>query len=329
VRDPLIVHWPAGIVQKGGIRPQFHHLIDVVPTVLEIVNVQAPSVYRGVPQLPIAGVSMTYAFANSTAGSPHVTQYFEMYGHRGIYHDGWKAVVFHPKGMPFENDEWELYHVDEDWSEVNNLAAASPERLQALKALFDSEAAKYNVLPLDDRTFELRDGPKHGAPPPRTSWTFHSSQIYINTNAAPNLKNRSHSLTARIERASTAQQGVLAAHGDVTGGYTFYIRDNRLVYEYNRLGTVSRVQSTREVPSGPVALRFAFTKTGEYEGMGRIYIGETLAGEVHLTNTLPTVISYEGLSIGRDALSPVSSNYASLGEFPFTGTLRDLTIEVR
>ena len=329
VRDPLIMHWTQGIRSKGGIRAQFHHLVDIVPTVLEIIGVQAPTVYRGVPQLPIAGVSMAYAFDGVSAPSRHVTQYFEMYGHRGVYHDGWKAVTFHLKGTPFDRDTWELYHVADDWSEAHDLAARDPERLGELKALFEREAARFGALPLDDRTFELRDGLKFGAPPARNSWTFYSPRIYVNTNAAPNLKNRSHALNAAIHRDAASQHGVLIAHGDVTGGYTLYIRNNRLVYEYNRLGSMTTVSSNVDVPAGDVTARMVFTKTGELEGLVTLYIGDAKVGEAPLRNTMPNVISYEGLSIGRDALSPVSPAYAALGEFPFTGTLRSVTIEVR
>lgn len=326
VRDPLIVRWPNGIAAAGGIRNQFHHLIDVVPTILEVTGLQAPTTYRGVNQLPVAGVSFAYTFANPSAPSRHVTQYFEMYGHRGIYSDGWKAVAFHRKGSPFESDEWELYHVAEDWSESRNLAAAQPDKLKSMLALWQAEAEKYGVLPLDDRTAELRDGPKRNAPPPRPSWTFYSSTIYINTNAAPNVKNRSHTISATIHRDQSSEQGVLLAHGDRTGGYTFYVLDNHLVYEYNRLGSMTTIRSATELPVGDVTVRFVFTKTAELQGAAVLYVGDTKVGEGLLRDTLSTVVSYEGLSVGRDALAPVSPAYAAQGEFAFSGVIREVVV---
>ena len=269
---------------------------------------------------------MEYSFAAPTAPSRRTKQYFEMYGHRGVYNLGWKAVTFHVKGTPFDADTWELYHVAEDWSEVHDVAGRYPAKLAELKTLWQSEARTFGVLPLDDRTFEMRDAPKVGASADRDTWTFYSSTIYINTNAAPNIRNRSHTITANVRRESSSQQGELIAHRDVNGGYTLYVRDNRLVYEYNRLGTMTKVESDVEVPIGESTLRFVFTKTGDLRGVAALYIGDRKVGETALTDTLPNVISYEGLSVGRDALSPVSPAYAGLGEFRFTGTLKRLVL---
>lgn len=328
VRDPLIVRWPAGIPDRGGIRAQFSHLIDVVPTVLDVIGVKAPTSVNGVRQLPLAGVSMRSSFAGATAPPRHVTQYFEMYGHRGIYHDGWKAVTYHVKGTPFDRDVWELYHVAEDFSEVHDLASQRPEKLREMIALWGREATRYGVFPLDDRTLELRGAPKRGAPGTRSTFTYYSGTTYINTNAAPDTKNRSYSITADVDRPSGAEDGVLLAHGDETSGWTLYVRDNRLVHEYNYLGEMIRVVSDIVVPAGRSTLRYVFTKSGELRGTGALFVNGQPAGEVAMPHTLPNVISYEGLSVGRDALSPVSPRYATLNEYPFRGTIRRVTVEL-
>ena len=328
VRDPLIVRWPAGIADRGGIRPQFSHLIDIAPTVLEILGEQAPTRVNGVRQLPLAGVSMRSSFASAAAPPRHVTQYFEMYGHRGIYHDGWKAVTYHVKGTPFERDVWELYHVAVDFSEAHDLAAQQPAKLREMIARWGREAARYGVLPLDDRTLELRSAPKRGAPDARSTFTYYAGTTYINTNAAPDTKNRSYSITAEVNRPSGTEDGVLLAHGDETSGWTLYIRDGHLVHEYNYLGEMMRVVSDVVVPTGRSTLRYVFTKAGELRGTGTLFVNGQPAGEVAMPRTLPNVVSYEGLSVGRDALSPVSPQYAAMGEYSFRGAIARVTVEL-
>ena len=329
VRDPLIVSWPAGIKDKGAVRPQFHHLIDITPTVLDLLRVEAPKVYKGVPQLPLAGVSMAYSFADAKAPSRRTTQYFEMLGHRGIYHDGWKAVTFHGKGTPFDKDKWELYHVAEDYSEVHDLAAKYPERLRELQALWFSEARRYGALPLDERTFELRLAPKPDAPQNRTSFVYYPGMEHVNPSATPDTKNRSYTITAAVDRPDKKSDGVIVAFGSVTSGYVLYIRNNHLTHEYNYVGTIYKVESDIEVPTGHSTLRFEFRKTGELQGVGALYIDGKRAGEAPIPHTLPNMISYEGLDVGRDALSPVTDSYADRGEFPFRGTIENVRIELQ
>ncbi len=191
VRDPLVVHWPARIRGRGEIRSQFHHLIDVVPTVLDVLGLEAPTTYRGVPQLPVAGISMAYTFGDARVPGARKTQYFEMYGHRGIYSDGWKAVTFHVKGTPFDSDRWELYNVTEDFSETRDLASQYPEKVRQLQALWFAEAERYGALPLDDRTMELRLIPRPGAPARQSKWVFDPGMPVVTSGAAPNLLNRS------------------------------------------------------------------------------------------------------------------------------------------
>jgi arylsulfatase len=329
IRDPLVVSWPEGIKDRGAIRPQFHHIIDILPTVLEAAGLRAPEVYRGVQQIPVAGISMQYTFADASAPGRRSTQYFEMQGNRGIYHDGWKAVVFHNKGVPFDKDRWELYRVAEDFSEVHDLAAARPEKLQEMQALFLSEARRYGVLPLDDRTQELRLEAKPDAPQNRNHFVYYAGMAHVTPSATPDTRNRSYEITALVERPDRWSDGVLVAFGGATSGYVLYILNNRLVHEYDAAGTVYKVESNAEVPAGKSTLRFTFEKTGDLQGWGRLSINGRAAGEVFMPRTLPVMISYEGLDVGRDSLSPVSESYRDRGEFPFQGTIEAVIFDLK
>jgi arylsulfatase len=329
VSDPLILSWPSRIRDRGSIRRQFHHIIDLMPTALEAAGAKAPEVYRGIPQIPVAGVPMQYAFDDANAPGRRLTQYFEMVGHHGIYHDGWKAVTFHVKGVPFDKDRWELYHVAEDFSEVHDLAAKYPDRLEELKKLFFSEARQYGVLPLDDRTQELRLEPKPDAPQSRTHFVYYAGMAHLNPSATPDTRNRSYDITAIVNRPDRGSEGVLVAFGSVTSGYVLYVRDNRLIHEYNAAGTIYRVESNTEVPTGKSTLRFSFEKTGDLEGLGRLSINGRAAGEVRMGRTLPVMISFEGLDVGRDGLSPVSESYSDRGEFPFRGEIDAVVFDLR
>ena len=327
IRDPLIFHWPAGIRDKGGIRPQFHHVIDIMPTVLEVLKTQAPTSYKGVPQLPVAGVSMAYTFEDAKASSTHRTQYFEMIGHRAIYQDGWKAVTRHVAGTAFAADNWELYHVDQDFSELDNLAAREPQRLRDLQTVFQSEAGKYGALPVDDRTNELRWQPKKGDPKNRDRFVYYPGMQHLPAAAAPDTRDRSYTITADVERPSSDSDGVLLAFGGGVSGYTLYIKDGKLVHDYNYVGTVHHLESSEAVPLGKSIVQFEFQKTGRLKGNAILRINGKVVGQAELAPTLSTIISFEGLNVGRDAYSPVSTNYS--GEFPFRGAIGRVVIELK
>jgi arylsulfatase A-like enzyme len=315
-----------GIKDKGGIRTQFHHVIDIYPTVLELLGVKSPETYRGVPQLPVAGISLAYTFDDPKAAGRRTTQYFEMLGHRSIYHDGWKADVFHTKGIPFEQDKWELYHVADDYSEVHDLASKFPDKLKELQDLWWSEARKYGVPPLDDRTFEFFAMRHPGAPNDRTEFTYYPGMAHLSTGATPVFRDRSYSITATIEPDGKCQ-GVLLAYGNHGGGLVLYLKDNRLVYEYNYLGTISKIVSDAEVPAGATALGFEFVKTGSFKGTGVLYADGKKIGEGQIPRTAPIVTSFEGLDIGHDSLSQMTESYH--GEFPFTGAIKNITIKLK
>ncbi len=327
IRDPLIIHWPARIKDKGAIRSQFHHITDITPTVLEALQIQAPTSYRGETQLPIAGVSMAYTFDDAKAATRKKTQYFEMIGHRAIWNDGWTAVTAHNRGTPFEQDKWELYDTTKDFSAVHNLADQNPDKLKELQQLWQSEANKYGVLPLDDRTIQLWFPHIPASPQNRNTFTFYPGMDHWNPGAAPDTRNKNWTMTAYVERPNKQAEGVLAAYGSYRSGYVFYVKNNRLVFEYNFVGNITKIESTEELPTGASVVRFDFLKGNP--ASGALFVSNKKIGEGAIPKTLPFLISWEGFDIGRDSLSPVSLNYPDKGEFAFSGKLEKVVLEIK
>lgn len=332
IRDPLVMSWPKGITARGELRHQFVHACDLAPTLLELVGVTPPAQVNGVPQMPIEGTSFAASLRDSAAPSKPVPQYFEMFGHRGIVHQGWKAVAYHPPETPFENDRWELFHLDSDFSESNDLAAREPERLRALIALWWDEAAKHKVLPLDDR-FRQRFAENaerfHGA---RRQYVFHAGVGHVPTEVAPDVRSRSY----RIEAHATfgkADNGALIAHGDATTGYSLYVRDGRLVHDMNVGGEHVLVTSDHQVPPGEhrVGLRVRrLTRepkptmaTGPGISELTLLIDNIPAGRVETRLGFFNFVSWAGLDIGCDRGSPVSHYEAP---YVFTGALRKVVV---
>ena len=327
VRCPLIVNWPRGLPRTGEVRQQFHHVTDLLPTLFDVLGVRAPEVYNGIPQLPVHGVSMAYTFGSPTAPTRKEAQYFEMFGHRAIWHDGWKAVAFHQRGTPFDEDQWELYHHDTDFSECHDLAQERPEQLQKMLARFWVEAGKYGVLPLDDQGFAYRAKiPRPGSPRMRTTFTYYPGMAHLPIAAVPPVMNRAHRITAYVDRATASDEGVLVSLGSISSGYVLYVKDNRLVYEYNFLGTRYTVTSAEELPTGPAELAFAFVKTGDMRGVGHLYVSGRPVGTEEIPRVLPHFLGWQGLDVGRDTLSPSSPAYD--GEFAFTGALEKVVFTV-
>jgi arylsulfatase len=324
IRDPMIVHWPARIKDNGAIRNQYHHVSDVTPTVLDVLGIEAPTVYKGVEQMPVEGTSFAYSFDAPEKPTRKETQYYEMFGHRAIWQHGWKAVSFHPMGAPFDDDGWELYHLDADFSECSDLAGEHPERVKELVDLWWKEAEKHNVLPIADML-----GIGFGRPGNvrrRRSFTFYPSETPIPTMSAPNTANRAHRITAHVHRSSTADEGVLVADGGRHGGYALFVQDNHLVYEYNFLGLAKyRVRSDSQLPTGNLALRFDFVKTGNLQGVGRLFVDGNLVGEADIPRTA-LMSGLEPMDVGRDTQTPVSSSYNC--PFAYSGTLHRVEIHL-
>ena len=329
IRDPLIVHWPKGIKGRHGLRTQYHHVIDLVPTVYEIVGIEPPGEFNGAWQKPIEGVSLAYALNDPDAPTRKKVQYYEMFGHRGLWQDGWKAVTYHEwdAGGDFDKDRWELYRVDEDFSECHDLAERHPEKLKELIDLWWQEAEKHQVLPLDDRTNERFYIDKPPRQRGRKIFTFYPDTATVFGRGTPPIRNRSHAITAEVDIPAGGAEGVLVAHGGRFGGYVLCVKDGRLVYDHNFLMIEHyTVTSEIEVPTGPSTLGFGFEKSGEHQGLGRLFINGKKVGEGPIKRTIPVSYGPEGMEIGRDCLTPVSDIYAC--PFRFTGTLKKVVIEV-
>ena len=322
IRDPLIVHWPNGIADAGGIRDQYHHVSDVMPTILEIVGVDAPDTYRGVPQQPVEGTSLRYTFDAPDATTVKTTQYYEMLGHRAIWHDGWKAVTMHNSGTPFADDDWALYHTDVDFSECNDLAAQQPAKLRELVDRWWVEAGKYNVLPLDDRGgAALMIIRRPGHQPPGNTQRFLPATPHLERSKTPDIRNRSFEIRARLTRKA-GDEGVLVASGARTGGMTFFIQDDRLAFVYNHLGTLYDVSATERLPEGEIDAIVRYAKTGDHRGNATLLVaganGETTLATGPI-ETLPYRQTLYGMDIGKDTGPTVSDRYP--GPFAYTGQL--------
>ncbi len=327
IRSPLILHWPDRIKDRGGLRHQFHHVTDVMPTVLDVLDIQAPDTFQGMPQLPVAGQSMAYTFVNPEEPTRKVTQHFEMNGHRSVWHRGWKAVTFHTPGASFQSEPWELYKLDEDFSESHDLAAEHPERLRQLIDRWWVEAGRHDVLPIEhggaiSAVFNVPPG----SPQDRLRFTYFQGMAHVPTVAAADVRNRSHRIRATIVRRQPEDGGVIIAHGGYAGGYALFVHENRLWYEYNCGGDRWRVASDLQLSTGRADLEFVFAKTGDLRGTGVVYVDGRETARLDLPRLLGGLFTIEGLDVGRDSGTPVSVLYES--PFPFTGTINSLVIEV-
>ncbi len=332
--DPLIVHWPKGIAARGEIRGQYVHAVDVVPTVLEALALEAPATLNGVAQRPLEGVSFAHTFGAPDAPTRKRAQYYEMIGSRAIWADGWKAVTEQAQGELLTDEvlarqRWELYHVAEDFSECHDVAGEHPERLAALVELWWHEAGRHGVLPLDARMQARMGERKPGASPDRRRVEYRAGGAPQFEYTAIDLKNRSHTITAEVEIPPGGAEGVLLAHGSWFAGYSLYVKNRRLCYVHNYLGLAEyRIDSEVELPSGPSTLRFRFEKTGEHRGHATLLLGEHTIGEGDIPRTVPAVIetSGEGLCCGYDSGLPVTDDYEA--PFRFTGRISRVIVEV-
>jgi arylsulfatase A-like enzyme len=333
IRDPFVMSWPKRIGARGELRHQFVHASDLVPTLLELVGIDAPAEIAGCPQMPIEGESFARSITDAAAPSKASPQYFEMFGHRGLWRDGWKAVAYHPPGTPFENDKWELFHLDRDFSEVDDRAATEPDRLAEMIKTWWSEAEKRQVLPLDDRfgpRFAENAARFQGA---RTRFVFHAGMGHVPTDVAPDVRSRSYTIEADVEIAEGGAQGVLISHGDATSGYSLYIKDGFLVHDLNIGGGHEIVASAAKVRDGARRLgvrverlvRDAPPAKGARTGVSAytLLIDGEPAGSLQTKLGFHNLISWSGLDIGRDRGSPVSHYDAP---FEFTGRLLRVTV---
>ncbi len=328
VHVPLIIRWPQGITANGEIRDQFHHVNDLVPTIYEIVGVSPPDVHRGHEQMPISGTSLAYSFADPDVPSRKEVQYFEMVGHRAIYSDGWKAVTRHQMGTSFEDDTWELYHVEVDRSEVHDLAPTEPERLQALIDLWWIEAEREGVLPLDDRGVELfgarfEDRTIH---PESRRYVYRPPMSPLPAQAAAPIGGRSWDLKAHIRRSSL-DNGVLYASGTENSGISVFIDKGHLVFDYNCFGEHHIVISNRPVPDGDSVVGLEFRRLGRH-GIAHLMIDGVACGDLDVPFVMRTMSSV-GPSVGYDHGSPVAEAYRHRRDgYVFEGELDSVEIQL-
>jgi len=353
ISDPFIVHWTNGLKAKGEIRTQYTHAIDMVPTVLELLDLEPPTSIKGVSQSPIEGVSFAHTLEQPEAPSKRRTQYFEMMGHRSIYHDGWRAVCpwpgtsFTESGRAFgtpipaetltelDAKAWELYHVAEDFAENHNVAAENRAKLIEMIAQWYVEAGKYNVLPVDGRGQQRFADERPQIAKERTSYVYYPGTQEVPVNAAARIINRPYSITADVD-FKTGDEGVLISQGGIDGGYVFYVLDGKLQYIYNYVArNFYHIEATEPVPEGRHQLRYEFEVTGKPDvlkgkgtpGRGQLYIDGKLVGQADIPVTNPIMLGLaSGVAVGADPGSPVTDKYDA--PFAFTGTLYNVTIDV-
>jgi arylsulfatase len=341
-RNPLVVHWPNGIKTKGELRSQWHHVTDIGPTVMEAAGLPFPKSVNGAVQKPFEGVSMIYSFDDSKAKDRHTTQYFEMFGNRAIYHEGWVAATKHrtpwaaaPDG-PLDQDKWELYRVSNDFSQSNDLAASNPRKLKEMKKLFLKEAIKYNVLPLDDCVFKRFNAAIAGRPDlmgDRKSLTLFEGMTGITENTFLNVKNTSHTITAEVEIPSEGGEGVILCQGGRFASWSLYMKDGKVSYVHNWMDKdYYTITAPKALPAGKATIRYEFTYDGGKPGSGgkgTISVNGKKVAEGRIEKTVPFLFSAdETVDVGTDNATSVTKEYKE-GDNEFTGKIRKVTVELK
>ncbi|MBV8487834.1 MAG: arylsulfatase, partial [Planctomycetaceae bacterium] len=343
-----VVSWPARIKDRGGLRGQFSHVIDVAPTILEVTGIRAPERVDGIRQMPIHGTSFVYTFDDANASERHTQQYFEMFGNRAMYKDGWLACArldripwkldpetlakFAPGKWDPDRDNWELHDLRKDFTQAHDLAAEHPEKLRELRELFRAEAEKYQVNPL-----LAGFAPFYGLNPPRTQrnrYTYYPGAENISAGMIPPIYNRSFTITADLDVPDSGAEGVIVAESDVMGGFSLYVQDRRPRYTYSFLGVNVNTQTASEdLPAGKVQVRYEFIadhpgkpSTG---GRSRLLVSGKPVAEGRLERTVPLrFTTYAGMDIGKDNGEPVSPSYRDKSPFAFTGKIEKVVFEL-
>jgi arylsulfatase A-like enzyme len=341
-RNGMVVYWPKTIRAKGEVRSQWHHLIDIAPTILQAAGLPEPKVVDGVPQSPIEGVSMVYSFNDAKAKDTRLTQYFEIFGNRAIYNEGWLAGTVHraawetkPRAT-LENDVWELYDTSKDFSLTNDLARQNPAKLAEMQALFLKEAEKYRVLPIDDRSLERTNAALVGRPDlmaGRTSLTVYEGMAGMSENVFISTKNVSHSITAEVEIPKGGAKGVILAQAGRFGGWSLYLKDGKPSYTYNFLGLQRfTVAAKQPVAAGKVTIRFEFAYDGGglgKGGKGTLFVNGNKVAEGRIDRTQAMIFSAdEGADVGEDGETPVVETYGIAAPYKFTGKIARVTVDV-
>ena len=324
--DPLVISWPKGIKAHGEIRNQYHHSVDIVPTILEICGLEMPKVYRGVEQYPLSGVSMKYTFdATPDAPTQKKVQYYAMLGTRAVWEDGWKAVAVHSpisgKGN-FDKDQWQLYNVNEDRSESTDLSKENPEKLKHLIDLWFSEATKNKVLPLDDRSaLDQLNTERPSSEPAKERYVYYPETAPVPEGVAVNIRNRSYKILAGVDITDPDFSGVIFAHGSRFGGHSLFIKDKKLYYVYNFLGITEQklVSGILKPGKHTIGIEFLREKSGEHNeslGQAKLYIDDKVVAEGPMkTQPGKFTLSGDGLCVGFDSGDAVSKEYKTPGTF--------------
>jgi arylsulfatase len=336
----MVVHWPNGIKAKGEVRSQWHHVIDIVPTILEAAGLPEPVSVNGIIQEPIEGVSMLYSFNDAKAADRHTTQYFEIFGNRAIYHDGWYAGTIHRAGWettprrPLEDDIWQLYDTRSDFSLANDLAAKNPAKLKELQDLFTSEAIKYQVFPLDDRLLMRMNAASAGRPDlmaGRTSLTVFQGMMGMSENAFINIKNRSYTITADVDIPAGGANGAILAQAGRFGGWGLFLKDGKPTYTFNWLGLNEyTVAAPQALPAGKATIVYNFVYDGGGVGKGgtmTISVNGTQVATGRIENTQGMMFSAdEGTDVGADEGTAVTQ--ACAVPCKFTGKINKVNIQL-
>lgn len=340
-RNGMVVHWPEGIKAKGEIRSQFTHVTDVAPTVLEATGLPFPKSVNGTEQTPFSGVSFAFSFDDGNAADRHTTQYFEMFGNRGIYHNGWVACTRHSipwlitVNPPLKDDVWELYNVEVDFSQANDLAASNPEKLKELQDVFFKEATKNHVFPIDDRRSERFDPSIAGRPDllgTRTSLSVYEGMTGISENAFPNVKNRNYTITSEVELKDGNTNGVIIAQAGRFGGWVLYMKGGKVHHEYNFFGLEkTNIASSKTISAGKHEIKYEFIADKKEPGTGgkcALYVDGQQVAAGQIPKTQPFAFSAdEGADVGMDNETNVSNDYKERDN-KFTGKIRKVTVDI-
>jgi arylsulfatase len=341
-RNPLVISWPARIKEKGGQRTQFHHIMDVMPTILEAAGIRAPDSLNGIPQKPIEGVSMVYTFNDAKAPERRKSQIFELVSNRAMYQNGWMAspIAYLPwaaerTGYDPDKAKWELYHIDQDFSQADDLAATEPGKLKELVDLWWAEAARHDVLPLDWRSVPRLSEQLTGRPSlatGRKTFMYNTPLVALPEGSAPDLKNKSFTITANLDVPPDGGDGMIFTQGGITAGWGFYVLKGKLVGLHNYIGLQRyRVVSTENVPTGKATLTFDFKYDGGGMGKGgtiTLLTNGKKVGEARVEKTAGFKYSlYEGQDVGEDSGSPVDFDYTP--PFKFTGKIDKVTLDLK
>jgi arylsulfatase len=324
IRSPLIVTWPNGNLPKGQINSQYHHAIDLLPTLLNMANLEMPATHEGHRSLDLQGTSFAYTFDNPNVATRKGPQYYETLGDRAMWKDGWKAVTRHVKGQDFKQDLWELYNTAQDYSETMNLADAEPERLSELIALWYTDAQRYDVLPLEDDTLKLY---KASVPQPRSTHVFFPGMTRLDRLSAPDIYNYNSLITVEMVVQTRSVNGVILASGDSSSGYELFVQNGYLhiVYVYTR-DTIYSFKSRRRIPLGEHRLTVEISKTAADSAIAKVALGEQSLGVMLLPKLWPIYTPNSGIRCGENRHAPISRSYTS--PFVFNQELKRVTVDI-